>query len=99
MRRALNTMRRGFQALAVALIASGFYLVLYGSGQIAADLTNIQLLSWLELFAGSMLTWMGAATLAQSKVIQGASLDSDGRLNEKWTRVNLNSSENPAKQD
>ena len=100
--------RKELQALGVALIVSGVYLLLIGSGQIAVALDNIQLFSWLEVFAGSILTWIGAASIAESKIIitPGTSLStevspdqSDKPESENWKPANLNSCENQAKRD
>ena len=100
--------RKELQALGVTLIASGVCLLMIGSGQIAAALDNIQLFSWLEVFAGSILTWIGAASIAESRIIiiQGISLSTevssdqlDRPESEDWKQTNLNSSENQAKRD
>jgi len=62
--------QKALKALGVLLIVSGVYLLLDGAYQIAdlsvTSTNNLQFMGTIEVLTGSILTWVGSASIAES---------------------------------
>jgi len=65
--------QRALTALGVLSIASGVYLLIEGAYQIASlsviSANNLQFIDIIEVLFGSILTWVGSASIAESRQV------------------------------